>query len=109
MLTKIYGFLFLSAFVGVILFGALLGTGIAVGSMMTAGMFLILGSLPGFWAFAETKVGSIILAVLTALLVHTVLGGTTVTAIVAVGWAFVAKQICLTMARNHHLSEGVGG
>lgn len=105
MLTRIMTFLALSGAIGVMVLGSVVGAGILVGSLVTAGMFLTLGVIPGFWVLAETKAGAIILGLLTAIIAHKIMGGGTVTGVVAVGWAFVAKTICLAMARAHKMME----
>jgi apolipoprotein N-acyltransferase len=74
--------------------------GMAAGSMITGGIFMFLARIPGFWWAAATNIGAIILAVLTGVATHLLVGGSAVTAIMAVGWSFMAKGMCLSIART---------
>jgi nitric oxide reductase large subunit len=83
-----------------ILFGGIIAQGVLVGSMVTGGILLTLGAIPGFWWLVRhSRAGGIFLAILTAVLAHQILGGHSVTAILAAGWAFLAKSLVLSQAR----------
>jgi hypothetical protein len=90
-----------------LLFGGLIAQGILVGGLVTGGIFATLGIIPGFWWLANNKAGGLFLALLTAVLAHTLLGGHSVTAIIGAGWAFVAKGLILNQVRaKKGLSHG---
>lgn len=98
-MTKIWALLGSVAGFG-LLMGGVVGNGLLIGSMILVGVFWTLAEIPGFWKIAHSKLGGIILSVGTGFLVHKIMPGSTVTAIVAVGWAFCGKQISLGMARK---------
>lgn len=83
-----------------------LADGMGIGSMMVGGLFMTGGLFPGFWRFAETRVGSVLISGLAAYVTHKMMGGHSMAAATAAGWSFLCKSLILSMVRDHGEVEG---
>lgn len=80
--------------------GPIIGAGIVLGTLVVLGIMMTIERLPGFWRFASTKIGLITIVLGTGFLAHLIVGGSTVTSIVAVGYALVLKTVILIKERE---------
>jgi hypothetical protein len=79
--------------------GAYAMAGLALALLVVAGVAVTLGSLPGFWLFATSRVGYPLVILLTGLVAHQAFGATSLVGVFAIGWALVVKNFVLRAAR----------
>ncbi len=87
---------------------SILSLGLFLGSLAVLGAALTIEQIPGFWAFATTRVGMIVVSLGMGYLVHLTLGTATVTGMVAAAWAMCLKGWILIMKRKDRLYERRG-
>ena len=74
--------------------GMILG-GLIAGTFLVIGMMMTIEKIPGFWAFACSRVGKPITVIGTAFLAHLVFGISGPMSMVAVAWSLIFKVMII--------------
>lgn len=80
--------------------GAFAMSGLAMALLVIAGAIVTAQAIPGFWWFAATDLGYIVVVVGTAMVTHALFGAATITGIFAIGWTLVLKMLILSACRR---------
>lgn len=85
-----------------IIWTSILTIGIFLGVVAVLGMWLTVESIPGLRWFGRTTLGMVVLSILGGLAVHTILGTSTATGMIAAGTALVLKYMVLQIEKQSY-------
>lgn len=81
--------------------------GVIAGTLIVLALMMTIERIPGFWWFAVTPVGTIVVLAGTAWLTHVALGADTIVGMVALAWSLVLKVLILDEKRKaRRLEQG---
>lgn len=82
--------------------------GVIAGTMVVLALMMTIERIPGFWAFACTGLGTIIVLFGTAWLTHAVLGADTIIGMIALCWSLIFKVMLLDQKRRERRGLSTG-
>ena len=98
-----------SVFILLALWGvSILTIGIFLGVVAVVGIWLTIEQIPGIKQVATTRMGMVVMSLLTGYLVHLVIGTATATGMIAASTALVVKYFILKAEANKILAEQEG-
>lgn len=80
--------------------------GVLAGTLIVLALMMTIERIPGFWAFATTGIGTIVVLFGTAWATHAVLGADTIIGMIALCWSLVLKVLILDERKKARRLEG---
>jgi len=90
---------------GALLFGMMhIFAGVLLGSLIVLALMCTVERIPGFWPFACTSIGMIVVLIGTGWLTHAVFGTTSIVGMTAFAWSILAKIWIIDAERQSRLA-----
>lgn len=81
--------------------------GVIAGTLIVFALMMTIERIPGFWAFACTGLGTIVVLFGTAWLTHAALGADTIVGMIALCWSLIFKVMLIDQRKRQRMQDNL--